>query len=147
MQSHAADKPVPRDISAQLSDEPLIPRETQRAVTPFGGIFGFHFVSGQDRLCGNGSEAHADPLEVGESHRAEFQFHSVPDTGSGGRQTLRSCRSARAGIARYRRCWAWIVFPPTIRSAICFALSPWTESSASTNRWGSGNLSGFHKTP
>jgi hypothetical protein len=55
MQSNAADKPVPREISALLSDERLILRETQRAVTPFGGIFGFHFVSGQDRLCGSGS--------------------------------------------------------------------------------------------
>jgi hypothetical protein len=38
MQSNAADKPVPREISALLSDERLILRETQRAVTPFGGI-------------------------------------------------------------------------------------------------------------
>lgn len=32
------DKPVPREITALLSDERLILRETQRAVTPFGGI-------------------------------------------------------------------------------------------------------------
>jgi len=38
MESDATDKPVPREITALLSDERLILRETQRAVTPFGGI-------------------------------------------------------------------------------------------------------------
>src|ERR1700692_2148971 len=38
MESNATDKPVPREINALLSDERLILRETQRAVTPFGGI-------------------------------------------------------------------------------------------------------------
>ena len=38
MESNVTDKPVPRDITALLSDERLILRETQRAVTPFGGI-------------------------------------------------------------------------------------------------------------
>src|SRR5258707_4676457 len=38
MDSNATDKPVPREITALLSDERLILRETQRAVTPFGGV-------------------------------------------------------------------------------------------------------------
>src|SRR5438552_13586338 len=38
MESNATDKPVPREITALLSDERLILRETQRAVTPFGVI-------------------------------------------------------------------------------------------------------------
>ena len=38
MESNATDKPVLREIDALLSDERLILRETQRAVTPFGGI-------------------------------------------------------------------------------------------------------------
>lgn len=38
MESNATDKAVPREIEALLSDERLILRETQRAVTPFGGI-------------------------------------------------------------------------------------------------------------
>jgi hypothetical protein len=38
MESDATDKPVPCEINALLSDERLILRETQRAVTPFGGI-------------------------------------------------------------------------------------------------------------
>ena len=38
MESSATDKPVQREINALLSDERLILRETQRAVTPFGGL-------------------------------------------------------------------------------------------------------------
>ena len=38
MESNATDKSVPREITALLSDERLILRETKRAVTPFGGI-------------------------------------------------------------------------------------------------------------
>src|ERR1700694_2712755 len=38
MESNAADKPVPREITALLSDEWVTLRETRRAVTPFGGI-------------------------------------------------------------------------------------------------------------
>jgi hypothetical protein len=38
MESNATDKSVPREIMALLSDERLILRQTQRAVTPFGGI-------------------------------------------------------------------------------------------------------------
>jgi hypothetical protein len=38
MESNATDKPVPREITALLSEERLILRETERAVTPFGGI-------------------------------------------------------------------------------------------------------------
>ncbi len=38
METNNPDKPVPREIPALLSDERLILRETQRAVTPFGGL-------------------------------------------------------------------------------------------------------------
>src|SRR5450759_391802 len=38
MESNGTDKPAPRQSAALLSDERLILRETQRAVTPFGGI-------------------------------------------------------------------------------------------------------------
>jgi hypothetical protein len=41
MESNASDNPVPRQITALLSDEQLILRETQRAVTPFGGLVVF----------------------------------------------------------------------------------------------------------
>ena len=48
MESNATDKPVPREIRALLADERLILRETQRAVTPFGGIA--VFVSFLDKI-------------------------------------------------------------------------------------------------
>jgi hypothetical protein len=48
METKAADKPVPRKIKALLSDEWLILRETQRAVTPFGGLT--VFISYLDKI-------------------------------------------------------------------------------------------------
>jgi Transposase DDE domain group 1 len=48
MESEAADKPVPREIEALLSGERLILRQTQRAVTPFGGIA--VFISFLDKI-------------------------------------------------------------------------------------------------
>jgi len=39
MQSNAADKPDPSEISALLSDERSILRQTQRAATQFGVVF------------------------------------------------------------------------------------------------------------
>src|ERR1700680_2066556 len=47
MESDAKDKPVPREITALLSDERLILRETQRAVPPFGGIAVFILFLGK----------------------------------------------------------------------------------------------------
>ena len=38
MESNVADNPVPQEITALLSGERLILRETKRAVTPFGGV-------------------------------------------------------------------------------------------------------------
>ena len=38
MKPDAADNSVPREISALLSNQRLILRETQRAVTPLGGV-------------------------------------------------------------------------------------------------------------
>ena len=38
VEANTSDKPVPREIAALLSGERVILRETQRAVTPFGGV-------------------------------------------------------------------------------------------------------------
>lgn len=38
MEANAADKPVPREIGALLSNERLILRQTERAVAPLGGL-------------------------------------------------------------------------------------------------------------
>jgi hypothetical protein len=48
MESDATNKPVPREVTTLLADERLILRETQRAVTPFGGIA--VFVSFLDKI-------------------------------------------------------------------------------------------------
>lgn len=48
METNATDKVVPREITALLSDERLILRETERAVTPFGGIA--VFISFLDKI-------------------------------------------------------------------------------------------------
>jgi hypothetical protein len=45
MKPDAADNSVPREISARLSNERLILRETQRAVTPLGGVAAFVAVA------------------------------------------------------------------------------------------------------
>src|SRR6266566_3368473 len=95
MESNATDKPVPREITALLSDERLILRETQRAVTPFGGIAVFVSFSEQDRLRGSGSAAYADLLEVTQSHRSQFHLHRVSGVGAGGAR-----RFAHASLLR-----------------------------------------------
>ena len=38
METNTPDHPVPRQIRALRSEQRLILRETQRAVTPFGGV-------------------------------------------------------------------------------------------------------------
>ena len=43
METKTTDKSVPREIAALLSGERVILRETQRAVTPFGGVAVFSF--------------------------------------------------------------------------------------------------------
>jgi hypothetical protein len=52
MEPNIPDKPVPREIRALLSDERLILRETQRAVTPFGGVAVFLSFLGKIDLVG-----------------------------------------------------------------------------------------------
>jgi hypothetical protein len=52
MESNAADNPVPREIVALLSNERLILRQTQRAVTPFGGLAVFISLLGKIGLVG-----------------------------------------------------------------------------------------------
>jgi hypothetical protein len=47
METSIPDKPVPREVHALLSDERLILRETQRAVTPFGGLAVFILFLGK----------------------------------------------------------------------------------------------------
>jgi hypothetical protein len=51
MNAQATDNPVPREMLALLSNERVILRETQRAVTPFGGVAVFiHFLQRIDLI-------------------------------------------------------------------------------------------------
>jgi len=84
MESNATDKAVPREITALLSDERLILRETERAVTPFGGVAVFISFLNKIGFCGSPSPAHADCVEVAESHRAGGYVHGVSDGSAGG---------------------------------------------------------------
>lgn len=52
MEPNIPDKPVPREIRALLSDERVILRETQRAVSPFGGVAVFLSFLGRIDLIG-----------------------------------------------------------------------------------------------
>src|SRR5580693_8186328 len=98
MESNATDKPVPREVNALLSKERLILRETQRAVTPFGGIAVFISFLEKIGFVG-GSAAHADRVAITESYRSKYHVHGVPGIGAVGRQAFRSRQSA-AGRSR-----------------------------------------------
>src|SRR6202049_2617582 len=94
MESNATDKPVPREINALLSDERLILRETQRAVTPFGGIavfisflskIGFVEAVRQHMPVRWWSPNHIDPSST---------FTAFLGVGAGGGQAVRARQSA-----------------------------------------------------
>src|ERR1700758_3276959 len=95
MESNATDKPVPREITALLSDERLILRETQRAVTPFGGIAVFISFLGKVGFV-EALRQHM-PIRWNESHRSQFHLESVPHVGSGRRQAVRARQLAAGG--------------------------------------------------
>src|SRR5580704_7896110 len=98
MESNATDKPVPREITALLSDERLILRETQRAVTPFGGVavfvsflskIGFVKAIRQHMPICWKSPNHIDP---------SCTFTAFLVSVTGGSRTVRSRQSARWSI-------------------------------------------------
>ena len=73
MESNAVDNPVPHEITALLSNDRLILRETQRAVTPFGGLAVFITFLGRIGLVEKlrqhmpirwGSPNHIDPTST-----------------------------------------------------------------------------------
>ena len=99
MESDAADKPVPREIDALLSDERLILRETQRAVTPFGGIA--VFISFLDKIGFVEAVRQHMPIRWRSPNQIETRchLHGLSSVGVGGSQTLCSRESA-AGRSR-----------------------------------------------
>ena len=84
MEANSAYKLVPREIGAMLSNERLIRRQTQRALTP-----------------------HGDPVAIAEPHRPDGHFHGVSDGGVDGGPTVRSAAaecSPPLAVRRIRRC-------------------------------------------
>src|SRR2546421_9267342 len=137
MELKATDKPVPREITALLSDERLILRETQRAVTPFGGVAVFisflskiGFVEALRRYMPIRwkSPNHIDPS-------ATFTAFLIS-------VLVGARRFAHASLLRGDRALHPLLgmdrFRLTIPSAVCFSPSAWAKSNASTNRWPNG---------
>ena len=86
MESEAADKPVPREIDALLSGERLILRQTQRAVTPFGGIA--VFISFLDKIGFVEAVRQHMPIRwVPRSDRSDVHLHGLSDIGVGRSQS------------------------------------------------------------
>ena len=102
MESNATDKPVPREITALLSDERLILRETQRAVTPFGGVAVFVSFLGKIGFVEALRQHMPIRWKSPQSHRSQLHLHRVPHVGSGGCQAIRA-RQLAAGRSRLAR--------------------------------------------
>src|SRR5262245_43644900 len=134
MESKATDKPVPREITALLSDERLIRRETQRTVTPFGGIAVFISFLGKIGFV-EAIRQHMpirwrspNPIDPGITFTALLVGVLV-----GAR------RFAHASLLRGERALHALLgldpFPPDDTIRICCAHSAWASSSVSTNPW------------
>src|SRR5713226_8053813 len=143
MGTNATDKPVPREITALLSDERLILRETQRAVTPFGGIAVFILFLGKIGFA----EAIRQHMPI----RWRSPNHIDPSctfTAFLVSVLVGARRFAHASLLRGDRALHALLgmdrFPPTIPSAICFASSAWARCSACLNRWPSGRCNACH---
>src|SRR5713101_7585943 len=137
MGTNATDKPVPREITALLSDERLILRETQRAVTPFGGIavfilflgkIGFAEAIRQHMPIRWRSPNHIDPSST---FTAFLVSVLVGARRFAHASVLRGDRALHALLGMRR-------FPTddTIRNL--FRSSAWARCNACLNRWPSG---------
>src|SRR3954452_23680717 len=120
MESDVTDKPVPREINALLSNERLILRETQRAVTAFGGIAVFIFfldkIGFVEAVRQHMPIRWRSPNQIDPSSTfTAFLISVLAEPG------VSLTRVYCEEIARCRRCWAWGAFPPMTPSAICFA--------------------------
>ena len=133
MESNTPDNLVPREIRALLSDERLILRETQRAVTPFGGVAVFLSYLGRIGLVEAvrqhmpvhwKSPNHIDPTATFTAFLMSVLV--------GARRFAHA--SLLRGFALCMLCWAWSGFPPTTRFATCSDDSVWARCSVCSNR-------------
>src|SRR6266700_2182223 len=140
MKPNAADNPVPREISALLSNERLILRETQRAVTPLGGATVFvvflHKLEWVEKIRQHmpvrwKSPNHIDPTAT------FIAFLMAVLAGPNGLPMP----IGYAAIAPCMPCWACPAFPSTTLSVICFGVLAWATCIASSIPWPSGRWS------
>src|SRR5689334_7354526 len=133
MQNFSSDKAVQREISALLSGERLKLRDTDRAVTPFGGLA--VFVEYLNRIDLIGVLRQHMPVRYSSRNQID------PST-----TLICFLVSVLAGARRFAHA-AWLRgdkalhavlgverFPLTIRSATCFAASPWATCSVCLSR-------------
>jgi len=104
MESNATDKSVPREITALLSDERLILRETQRAVTPFGGVAVFISFLGKVGFV-EAVRMHMPIRWKSPNHIDPATTYTVPNSGIGEPSALLTPACCGA-ITPCTRCWA-----------------------------------------
>src|SRR5271166_27780 len=92
MKPDPADNSVPREISSLLSNERLILRETQRAVTPLGGVTVFvvflHKLGFVEKLRQHMPIQWKSP----QPDRSHHHLHRISYGGIGGGQTFCACQ-------------------------------------------------------
>src|SRR6516164_6762075 len=128
MRQDAGDNSVPREISALLSNQRLILRETQRAVTPLGGVAVFeaflHKLGFVEQL-----RQHM-PIQWQPSSRFSWRYWREPDA--------LLTPTGYAGIEPCMFCWACPAFPLTTPSAISSAVLAWATCIVSSTPYRSG---------
>src|SRR5207249_11393643 len=146
MESNATDKPVPREITALLSDERLILRETQRAVTPFGGVavfisflgkIGFVKAVREHMPVRWRSPNHIDPTSTFTAFLVSVMVGARRFAHA---SVLRGDRVLHARLGMNR-------FPTDEPSALGFASSAGARSNAGWSRWRSGSATACRSGP
>jgi hypothetical protein len=133
MEDFSSDKAVPREISALLSGERLKLRETERAVTPFGGLV--VFVEYLNRIDLMGAVRRHMPVRYLSPNQIDPSTTLICFLVSVLAGARRFAHAAwLRGDKALHRCWAWIAFLLTIPSAICCAGSRWATCSGCSNR-------------
>src|SRR5664280_867973 len=140
MKPDAADNSVPGEIGALLSSERVILRETQRAVTPLGGVAVFvvflHKLGLVEKLRQHMPiqwKSRTTSIPPRPSPRFSWPYWREP--------SVLLTPTGYATIAPCTPCWACPVFLLTTPSAICFAVLAWATCIVSSTRWPSGRWS------
>ena len=137
MRPDAADNSVPREISALLANERLILRETQRAVTPLGGVTVFvaflHKLGLVEKLRQHMPIQWKSPNQIDPTTTFTAFLMAV---------LAGAKRFAHANWLRYDRALRAVLgisrFPMLTPSAISSSVLAWPTCIVSSLRWPSG---------